>query len=102
KAKQLLLTGDLITAEEAQHMGLINYIVSEEDLEKTVADFPQKLSAENSQQSMELTKEMIANVQSMTLKEGLKYAAEMNANARATNDCKKGIASFLNKEKLSW
>lgn len=102
KAKQLLLTGDLISAEEAQHMGLINYIVSGENLEKTVADFAQKLCAENSQQSMELTKEMIANVQSMTLKEGLKYAAEMNANARATDDCKKGIASFLNKEKLSW
>lgn len=102
KAKQLLLTGDLISAEEAQHLGLINYVVSGEALEEKVAAFAHKLCAENSQQSMELTKEMIANVQSMSLKEGLKYAAEMNANARGTTDCKKGIASFLTKEKLSW
>jgi len=102
KAKQLLLTGDLIMATEAQQLGLINYVVPGEDLAKKVAKFAQKLSAENSQQSMALTKEMIANVQSMDLQEGLKYAAEMNANARATNDCRKGIASFLTKEKLSW
>ena len=102
KAKELLLTGDLILADEAQKMGLINYVVSGEDLEKTVSKFAQKLIAENSAQSMALTKEMIADVQSMPLEEGLHYAARMNANARATADCKKGIASFLTKEKLSW
>ncbi|MFC5269579.1 enoyl-CoA hydratase/isomerase family protein [Adhaeribacter terreus] len=102
KAKELLLTGDLINAPEAQKLGLINYVVSGEDLEKTVAKFAQKLITENSEQSMALTKEMIANVQSMTLENGLNYAAEMNAHARATADCKKGIASFLTKEKLSW
>lgn len=102
KAKELILTGDLILADEAQKMGLINYVVSGEDLEKTVSKFAQKLIAENSEQSMALTKEMIANVQSMTLENGLQYAAEMNAHARTTADCKKGIASFLTKEKLSW
>ena len=102
KAKELLLTGDLVSAEEAKKIGLINYVVSWEDLEKTVYTFAQKLCTENSQQSMELTKEMIANVQSMSLKKGLNYAAEMNANARNSADCKKGIASFLTKEKLAW
>ena len=102
KAKELLLTGDLISAEEAKQIGLVNFVVSGKDLEKTVFKFAQKLCAENSQQSMELTKEMIANVQEMSLKKGLSYAAEMNANARNSADCKKGIASFLQKEKLSW
>jgi methylglutaconyl-CoA hydratase len=36
------------------------------------------------------------------LKKALGYAAEMNATARGTDDCKKGISSFLNKEKLVW
>jgi methylglutaconyl-CoA hydratase len=102
KAKQLLLTGDLVSATEAQELGLINYVVSGEELEEKVLAFAQKLIRENSQQSMEYTKEMIANVQHMTLKKALNYAAEMNANARGTEDCKKGIASFLNKEKLVW
>lgn len=51
---------------------------------------------------MELTKQMIAQSQSMTLEDGLSYAAEMNAKARATDDCKRGINAFLNKEKLTW
>lgn len=102
RAKELLLTGDLVRADEAQKIGLINYVVSGEDLAETVYNFAQKLCHENSQHSMEMTKEMIANVQEMSLKEGLSYAAEMNANARNSEDCKKGIASFLTKEKLSW
>jgi len=56
----------------------------------------------NSAQSLMLTKQMIAQVQSMPLESALNYAAEMNAQARATADCQKGIAAFLNKEELKW
>ncbi len=45
---------------------------------------------------------MISEVQSMGLEEALKYAAQMNAKARSSEDCQKGIAAFLNKEKMKW
>jgi methylglutaconyl-CoA hydratase len=45
---------------------------------------------------------MINEVQNKTLIEALNYAAEMNAFARQTNDCKSGINAFLNKEKIAW
>jgi methylglutaconyl-CoA hydratase len=45
---------------------------------------------------------MIAEVQSLPLEEALNYAARMNADARGTADCKKGIAGFLNKQMLEW
>jgi methylglutaconyl-CoA hydratase len=45
---------------------------------------------------------MIDEVQNRNLNDALNYAAEMNAHARQTNDCKRGINSFLNKEKLIW
>ncbi|QCR22920.1 enoyl-CoA hydratase/isomerase family protein [Pontibacter sp. SGAir0037] len=102
KARQLLLTGDLVSAEEAKAIGLINYVVSAGELEEQVNAFAQKLCKENSRQAMEVTKEMIARVQEMSLEDGLQYAAEMNAVARGSEDCQKGIASFLNKESLSW
>jgi len=41
-------------------------------------------------------------VQNLPLAVALEHAATMNAEARATDDCKKGIAAFLNKEKISW
>ncbi|MBA4145346.1 MAG: methylglutaconyl-CoA hydratase [Cytophaga sp.] len=102
KAKQLLLSGELIKAETAMQMGLINQVVPAESLETTVSAFAQKLIKNNSAQSMELTKKMISEVQSLPMSEALNYAAEMNANARATDDCKKGIDAFLHKKEISW
>jgi methylglutaconyl-CoA hydratase len=102
KAKQLLLDGDLISVTEAKDMGLINWIVEESELEEKVFDYAQKLIRQNSGQSMALTKEMIARVQERTLDDGLEYAASMNAKARGTADCQKGIAAFLNKGSIEW
>lgn len=102
RAKELLLSGELITAERAEEIGLINNVEWGEDLEEAIYDFAIRLINQNSGQSMELTKKMIAEVQEMGLEEGLSYAAEMNAKARATEDCKKGIASFLDKKEISW
>lgn len=102
KAKELLLTGELIDAAQAKAYDLVNKVVPAEELEKTVDDFAQMLINKNSGQSMALTKQMIANVQSMNVEDGLNHAAEMNAKARATDDCKKGIASFLNKTPIDW
>jgi methylglutaconyl-CoA hydratase len=102
KAKELLLRGDLISADEAQKIGLVQYVVQAQHLENTVLDFATKLITTNSGHSMKLTKQMIAHVQSMSMEQALNYAAEMNAQARASADCKRGIAAFLNKEKISW
>lgn len=102
KSKELLLSGDLIEAEEAKGMGLVNWVVPADELDASVDAFAQKLVTKNSGQSMTLTKAMIAEVQSMNVEDGLNYAAAQNARARGTEDCQKGIASFLNKEKLQW
>jgi len=102
KSKELLLSGDLIDAEKAEAMGLINWVVASEELDEKVGAFAAKLVAKNSGQSMALTKRMIAEVQNLSLDDGLQHAAEQNATARATEDCQKGIAAFLNKEKISW
>ena len=102
KAKELLLSGELITAQVAQQIGLINEAVTLDTLNEKVTSFAQLLVQKNSGQSMTYTKQMIAAVQAMRLEEGLQYAAEMNAKARASEDCQRGIASFLNKEKPLW
>jgi len=102
RTKQLLLTGDLMMAEQAKEMGLINYVVAAPELDQIVFDFAQKMCRENSAQSMELTKEMLYRVPDMELNQSLTYAAEMNAVARGTADCQRGMAAFVNKEKLSW
>ncbi len=102
KTKELLLTGKLISSEEAKSIGLINTIYSKKTIEDEVYNFAQKLCKETSGQSLEITKKMIADIQEMNYTKAFDFAAEMNAKARGTDDCKKGIASFLNKKTINW
>jgi methylglutaconyl-CoA hydratase len=102
RAKQLLLSGNPISATEALELGLINKVVPSVSLSEEVLQFANDLVQTNSGNAMMMTKQMIAEVQSLPLAEALDHASKMNATARETEDCKKGIASFLNKEKISW
>lgn len=102
KAAQLLLTADIISAPEALQLGLVNYVIEATSIEKSVSAFAQKLITQNSAQSLATTKAMINEVQAKSLEDALNYAANQNAIARSTTDCKRGIQAFLNKESLSW
>lgn len=102
KSRQLLLTGDLISAKEARELGLINEVCSPENIADEVNKLAQKLIDQASGNSLALVKKMMYEVQHMSMDEGLNYAAAENARARAHEDCKKGIASFLNKTPLTW
>jgi len=102
QTKQLLFTGDLISAARAKEINLINFITEKNKIEKEVLDFASKLCVSASTQSLALTKQLITNVQDLPLTEALDYAAEMNAHARSTEDCKKGIDAFLNKNQIKW
>jgi methylglutaconyl-CoA hydratase len=102
-ARMMLLSGNVIKAQDALQYGIINSILdSEEELEETVTTFAKHLIEHNSSTSMELTKKMFAEIQGMPLAEALNYAAKMNATARNSADCKRGIEGFLNKESVKW
>ncbi len=100
--KELLLSGELYTAEEAKKMRLINYISNPAQIESDVRLFAEKLIAGNSFNSMKVTKQMIASVPVMNLEDALHFAATKNAEVRASEDCQNGIAAFLGKEKIMW
>jgi methylglutaconyl-CoA hydratase len=102
KAKELLLSGSLITSEQAKQFGLISHVVTAEKLQEEVIAFATHLVVSNSGYSMGVTKQMIAKVQSLSLEDSLTFAAEMNAKARASEDCQRGISAFVSKEKILW
>jgi methylglutaconyl-CoA hydratase len=102
RAKQLLLGGSMISAEQAQVMGLIHAVSEKENLDRDVAEFARQLIEKNSAYAMGLTKQVIAKVQSLPLEDALAFASEMNAKARGSEDCKRGITAFLGKQKITW
>ena len=101
-ARKILLTGDVFSADKALQYGLITDIIDEQIMEEEIHQFAVKLCNTSSSQSITSTKEMLAKVPELDLLAAIEYAANMNANARSSADCKKGIHAFLNKEKLSW
>ena len=81
---------------------MINFIYEKEEMNSAVLRYAQKLCAEASEHSLKLTKSLISHAFNLQLKEFLIIAAEMNADARSSEDCQRGISAFLNKEKILW
>lgn len=102
RAKELLLSGELISAESAANIGLINRVVGPAELETEVKKLAEMLIASASSESLGRTKKLIGQLQSMPLEQALDYAARENAESRSTEDFKKGVSSFLDKTKLTW
>jgi methylglutaconyl-CoA hydratase len=102
KTQELLLSGELISAERAAALGLISEVVDEEFLTDRTVDFARKLIHENSAHSMGQTKALLRSIHQESRLKSLGYAAQVNASARAHEDCVKGISSFLSKTKPTW
>ncbi|WP_026898490.1 enoyl-CoA hydratase/isomerase family protein [Daejeonella oryzae] len=102
RTKELLLSGDLISAEKAAEYGLINFIFEADKIRGEVIHYAQRFISSVSAQSVTLTKELLNMAQNLSLEESLENAVHLNAKARSSDDCKRGISAFLNKEKLEW
>lgn len=102
RARELLLTGRLIEAREAASIGLITEVADSSYIADRVAEKAQWLCENTSAQSVTLTKYLLSATPGLTMENGLALAAEMNAKARATEDCRKGIGHFVAKEKIGW
>jgi methylglutaconyl-CoA hydratase len=102
KARELILRGNILGASEAKDVGLINSVVPASELQTAVDALSDELIQQNSLHAMGLCKEMLSKLHGLNLMDSLDFAANMNAAARMTPDCRQGISAFLNKEKIQW
>ncbi len=100
-ARDLLLTGRIIGAEEAARMGLINDIVAP-DMLMTRARGLAALLMENSPASLRATKKLLSDHARAELDTQIEAAVRENAAVRTTADFREGITSFLEKRKPVW
>jgi len=101
-AKEILLTGKTFNAEQALKYNLINFVTKDNEIDQKVTEFALSLCRESSGNSLMVTKQLISQTINPTLEKSLETAAQINALVRDSSDFKKGIASFLNKEKINW
>ncbi len=95
KARQLLLTGDIVDADKAKGLGLVDYLA--EDALTEAKSFANKLIV-NSSLSMKLTKKMISDISNLNVKDAVDYCIRLNTISRSSEDFKKGIENFLLKK----
>ncbi|WP_027882583.1 enoyl-CoA hydratase/isomerase family protein [Meiothermus rufus] len=96
QAKELLLSGRLISAQEAFRMGLVNRVVPSEQVLDEALALAQEISG-HAPTSLALTKELLCALPGMGLEEGFRLAALANAWVRETGDLAEGIAAFFEK-----
>lgn len=102
RARDLLLTGRLIGAQEAQAWGLVTEVVaSAADLLPRTRQLAAEL-ARNSPASLRATKQLLQDLPVYSRPEALAMAAKANAALRATEDYREGLAAFLEKRPPRW
>ena len=100
-ARDLLLTGRIISAEEASRMGLINEIVAPDKLMARARELASQLM-DNSPASLRATKKLLNDHARAELDAQIEAAVRENAAVRTTADFREGITSFLEKRKPVW
>jgi len=94
RAKQLLLTGEIINAKTAFELGFVNYLYN------NVLDGSLEVAsniAQNSVLSLKETKSMIHLISRLSVEEAVNYCVRLNAISRSTEDFKEGLNKFFNK-----
>jgi methylglutaconyl-CoA hydratase len=100
-ARDLLLTGRLFDAAEAQRIGLVNEIVDADKLMPRARELAAQLMG-NSPTSLRLTKRLLSQHAQTELDAQISAAVRENAAIRSHEDFREGISSFLEKRKPRW
>ena len=96
RGMEMALTGDMVNAEEAFRIGLVNHVVAEAEFQAYVVTYAERL-AKNAPLALAAIKASIHKALASSLDDTL--TAEMNEQRRMTKteDCREGVAAFLEK-----
>lgn len=101
RALDMLLGGDLIGAEEALKIGLINKIVPRTDLETECMATARKL-ADRSPLAIQLSKQAFYSSLELDYRQAFEYMNEAFARLCSTEDAQNGVRAFLEKREPIW
>ena len=101
-AREFVLRGDILDAEGARSKGLVTQVIEDNQLRSETLAYAESLAATTSPSSLALTKDLLNRFHEMNMRDAFEYAANLNALTRKTDDFRRGIESFLKKEKLQW
>ncbi|MBN2570258.1 MAG: enoyl-CoA hydratase/isomerase family protein [Deltaproteobacteria bacterium] len=101
KAKELLYTAKMLTAEEAYQMGIVNQVVPPEELESQTIAFAEQI-AHGPAKALAMAKTITLKSMELSLGDVLEYEAMAQALCMQSDDHKEGVQAFFEKRKPSF
>ena len=96
QAFAFLTQGFTLTAAEAKTAQLVNETFADDDFEKSAIAYASQY-AKLSGSAVAMTKRLLYDIDGLSFADAIAVGVETNARARMTDDCKRGIAKFLEK-----
>jgi methylglutaconyl-CoA hydratase len=94
RAFELVARGHRVTAAEARAMGLVNQVIPAEDFDADVDAYLHDLAARPAS-ALALTKALLYEQGDLSVDEGIERGAQVNVEARMTEECREGVRRFL-------
>jgi methylglutaconyl-CoA hydratase len=99
--RELFLSGERISADQAGHLGLVNDVVTHVNLIARVREKAAQLLT-SGPHALAVSKELLAGISEMSLSEAKEHTARVIAELRAGDEAQEGMAAFLEKRKPEW
>jgi 2-(1,2-epoxy-1,2-dihydrophenyl)acetyl-CoA isomerase len=96
KAKELLFSGTIIDAREAEKIGLVNHVYPADDFEKKVREFAEQL-ARGPSKAISLVKRLVNDGLSMSIESVGRYEALTAEICTESKDMKEAVTAFIEK-----
>lgn len=101
RAMEMILTGDMIDANEALRIGLVNHVYPQDELMQKALEMTGKIASKGLH-AVRLAIKAINIVDEISSREGQNYEASLFAICCGTEDFKEGTSAFLEKRKPSF
>ena len=96
RAFEMITAGEIISSRQALEFGLVNHVFPDDQFEAEVSAFARRLAAKSAS-AVSLSKHLLYHMDGMTFESAIESGVHLNAIARATDDCKRGVEQFLKK-----
>jgi methylglutaconyl-CoA hydratase len=96
-AFELVATGETVPAARAAELGLVQRLFPDQSFEAGVNDFAEKLAAKPAS-AITLCKRLVYQIDAMPFSAALESGIQVNAIARTSEDCRRGVDRFLRKK----